>query len=45
VLLAWINVYMRLNPTEKEFTNLTTDMSQRNQPESVRCGCLQLLSK
>lgn len=45
VLLTWINVFMRLKPTKEEFQALTTDMSQRNQPESVRCGCLLLLSK
>lgn len=45
VLLAWVSVYMRLEPEEKEFLEITTQMSQRNQPESVRCACITLLSK
>lgn len=40
VLLTWIEVYMQLDPTSKEFADLTIEMSQRNQPEAVRCGCL-----
>lgn len=30
VLLAWVNVYMRLEPGEKEFSEITFQMSQRN---------------
>ena len=45
VMLTWINVYMQLKPTAKQFATLIDEMSQRNQPESVKCGCLMLLSK
>lgn len=45
VLLQWINVLMLLRPTTEEFQLLMADMSQRQQPEAVRCGCLHLLGK
>jgi hypothetical protein len=45
VLLQWINVLMLLEPSTEEFKLLMVDMSQRQQPEAVRCACLRLLEK
>ena len=36
---------MLLQPSTEEFQLLMADMSQRQQPEAVRCGCLHLLGK
>ncbi len=44
-MLTWINVFMLLSPSSKQFETLIQEMSQKNQPESVRCGCLFLLAK